>query len=123
MKPPPGAIIQASRWTAGRDVYDAEVERCSGPEIRLSTEWGHPLSLFSECSPRRWDAATECGCLTQVHSRSQKACTVALTDAIRADSRIPDWPREMEPHHLATFAEWQRRMDREIPDREWPRRG
>lgn len=55
------------------------------------------------------------GCLTEVRRWPQMpAQTCALTQAIRADRRIPMDPNDITLDHLKIFAEWQRRIDREL---------
>ena len=63
-----------------------------------------------------------CGCLTQVSDRASGyiAATAALTDAIRADEAVPSKPTELTLADLPVFADWQRRLDREIPGRRQP---
>jgi hypothetical protein len=55
-----------------------------------------------------------CGCLTQVKSGIRRAKTPALTKAIRADARIPEGPQWITVNDLPVFAEWQRRLDKEL---------
>lgn len=63
-----------------------------------------------------------CGCLTQIRKDRKtpqylpmfKAQTEELTAAIQADARIPEEDYEIKPEHLAVFAEWQRRLDKEL---------
>ncbi len=58
-----------------------------------------------------------CGCLTQIrdlpeyHAHSQE-----MTEAIRADERIPPVIGLITPEILPVFAEWQRKIDEELPD-------
>jgi hypothetical protein len=54
------------------------------------------------------------GCLTQVKNEEREAETDALTEAIRADARIPWDFRSITPNNLHVFAEWQRRLDKEL---------
>jgi hypothetical protein len=56
----------------------------------------------------------QCGCLTQVKDRISRAQTPALTKAIRADVRIPKGPQWITAKDLPVFAEWQRRLDKEL---------
>jgi hypothetical protein len=55
-----------------------------------------------------------CGCLTQVKDKVSRAQTPALTKAIRADARIPKGPQWITVKDLPVFAEWQRRLDKEL---------
>lgn len=55
------------------------------------------------------------GCLTQIRrNRTRRAATDALTSAIRDDERLPKESMDIHPEHLNVFAEWQRRLDREL---------
>ena len=64
----------------------------------------------------------DCGCLTQIRrGGSRTAWTQELTEAIAADSRIPSKAIDLKYLRgdklraaLQPFAEWQRRLDREI---------
>lgn len=55
-----------------------------------------------------------CGCLTQVSKGMADAATPELTRAIFTDGRIPMYPDEITLADLPVFAEWQRRLDREL---------
>jgi hypothetical protein len=55
-----------------------------------------------------------CGCLTEVKDGIRRAQTPALTKAIRADIRIPKGPQWLTAKDLPVFAEWQRRLDKEL---------
>lgn len=53
------------------------------------------------------------GCLVQIVHYNQSACTLELTEAIRADDRIPD-DYNITVADLPVFAEWQRHIDKTI---------
>lgn len=55
-----------------------------------------------------------CGCLTQIRGGQCVAETANLTEAIRADERIPMHYQSITPENLEVFAEWQRRIDKEL---------
>lgn len=55
-----------------------------------------------------------CGCLTQIRSGRYVAATDVLTVGIVSDERIPDSEADIDFDDLPVFAEWQRRIDREI---------
>lgn len=98
------------------DRYDQEIERVS----RGLSEGRNPLSfwtfgeqhspLFDGCSVDR----RSCFCLTAVRNIGVGAETRELSDAIRSDKRIPDDERLIRSEHLPVFAEWQRRLDKEL---------
>ena len=113
------------------DKYDKQIERILAYSGRsLEFEWMTGVGLFQYVTPtgdfcRRPDEL-ECGCLTLVHSQPDcVAWTDELTELIRADDRLPMNSSEMVHRWdqldlegrralLGVFAEWQRRLDREI---------
>lgn len=122
--------------TATRDKYDEAidwlVENADDDELLegygsvVERAWDGDLDqgwcLFQIVSPSglAWKA---CGCLTQIRrpENTLDACTPELTAAIRADERIPFDVCGMKKLRgddlraaLLPFAEWQRRLDREI---------
>lgn len=85
----------------------------------IQRAWKSPLgnrggSLFRFVSKSGFMEYNACGCLTQVASGIRDACTPELTEAIRADSRIPHDPNLITVDNLHVFAEWQRRIDKEL---------
>lgn len=57
------------------------------------------------------------GCLTMIRSQYHEYCNAPnekLTTAIRADTRLPTDVNEIRLHHLPIFAEWQRKLDKEL---------
>lgn len=60
------------------------------------------------------------GCLTTIRGGLSisgfylRACTDELDQAIRADERIPTTWNDVTPENLSVFAEWQRKIDREV---------
>jgi hypothetical protein len=112
-----------------KDKYDQYVETLrSIPDKEFSLRideyyWNHPHdveegSLFLYCSPGGCSGFydgnrnyTECGCLTQVKKGTYQAFTKELTDAIRADERIPSDPKDITKENLSVFAEWRRAID------------
>jgi len=54
------------------------------------------------------------GCPTMVRGGRYHAATPELTAAIRADDRLPDFSDVITPATLPVFAEWQRRLDKEL---------
>ncbi len=122
---------------ATRDKYDDAidwlVEHADDPSpeegVRnvVDFAWNYPgtdhgclfVTCLDDCS-----RVTCCGCLTQVHHNSTlfgKGIPSAIVAEICADDRIPNHIREIYNLRgeelrtaLAPFAEWQRRLDREI---------
>ena len=112
------------------DKYDEAIEYLVEWPEDLDEAWGLPDEapggfLFQFCEPDGNDDG-KIGCLTMVHRGFSEAFTSELTAAIRADNRLhcdidelytallstdsPDARRAI----LQPYAEWQRRMDREI---------
>ena len=117
------------------DIYDEAVAFLTENPDRIYDAWNDPCIseggiLFSHV--RKPGESTEgvgvCGCLTQIArgvsddrwSITYVAQTKELTDAIRADIRIPVSPSYIMVDNLQVFAEWQRRIDKEL-GRETPR--
>ncbi len=106
------------------DKYDEAVAYLTEHPDETRTAWRYPESHVAGCLFRY---ATEtggeysfvsddyCGCLTQIHCGDRFAVNDDVTEAIRSDQRIPnDVSNSMPRETLEVFAEWQRRLDREI---------
>lgn len=111
------------------DTYEQEVQRLADYSWnQLDEAWIKATPLFKFCN-EDGDIPDECGCLTQVRCGMRPAATPELTEAIRADERIPrnteqiyinGWNRKNRDERvelLRVFAEWQRRIDKEIRDK------
>ena len=95
--------------------------------VDISDVWGDPHEyldqgglLFLHCTPtgEGLHDGVWYGCLTQVkHGIANKAVSSELTDAIRADDRIPH-DIDIDVDDLDWAIEWQRKMDKM-----WPGRG
>lgn len=103
------------------DKYDDAVAYLTKYPIGILIAWhqdgpGSELFSFVTRSGLNGESANgdTCGCLTQVRNRTYVAYTDALTAAIRADDRIPKESHEITIEILPVFAEWQRRIDREL---------
>ncbi len=98
------------------DKYDEAVAYLTKHPRKIFDAWDLPDETPHGClfMPVRGDYSFCCGCLTEVASGLRRACTNELTEAIRADVRIPTNPREITPDDLPVFAEWQRRIDLEL---------
>jgi len=100
------------------DKYDVAVDYLTQHPEEISEAWGwpdtHPAGcLFSYCGDWEDD---DVGCLTMVRA-GLSAATEELTLAIRADARLPDDETKITVEHLPVFAEWQRRLDKELRGR------
>ena len=83
----------------------------STPHMRLAH------CLFQHCTPSgNLQSIGDCpvGCLTIVRSGSAPAWTNQLTESIMLDDRLPDNEIDICVEHLPVFAEWQRRLDKEL---------
>jgi hypothetical protein len=109
------------------DRYDKQIARLlAAPDFRAAVEeeWSSAKGLFAFVTPDRYTHTSEngvpYGCLTMIRQQYNgghyryEAYTDELTEAIRADDRLPRDVDEIEPRHLPVFAEWQRRIAREL---------
>lgn len=105
------------------DKYDKAIEHLNAHPDEILSAWGaaypdHPTGcLFQYASPSEeaeFQANRMCGCLTQVRGDDMNAWTPKLTAEIRADKRIPLDVDDVTVADLPVFAEWQRRLDREL---------
>ncbi len=112
------------------DRYDRDAAYLTDNPEKIKEAWQFPTSkkggsLFVKAA-RNIDQLTIgdswCGCLTQIRIGGPigyVAETLELTEAIHADTRLPDDVDAITIEHLPVFAEWQRRLDMEL-QREWP---
>lgn len=102
------------------DKYDKAIEYLTQNPDKIYINWmaslGEAWCLFQSTG----NDLNEYGCLTQIRSVGVLyiAPTPELTKAIRADERIPFSPsvgnQTITLAHLPIFAEWQRRLDKEL---------
>ena len=109
-----------------KDKYDEAVEYLTARPEEILETWTYPSSkqagcLFGFATPdpfvrafNKEQAGRLCGCLTEIKGRGQDAWTDELTAAIRGDERIPSHGAYITVEHLPIFAEWQRRIDKEL---------
>lgn len=101
-----------------KDKYDEAIEYLTEHPEEIYETWNSAISnselpgacLFRACSN---DSKKCYGCLIQVRYREYPAQTPELTAAILADKRIPP-ANEITVEDLPVFAEWQRRLDKEL---------
>ena len=117
------------RMTGGKDKsYEDAIEYLTAHPEEIHRAWAEPLnkrggSLFGFTSK---DGTSQhgplIGCLTAIRGKSNdlyvSQCSPEITEAIRADSRIPSWCGDITVESLPVFAEWQERLDREFQDKE-----
>lgn len=97
--------------------YDAQIKRLTENPENIYGEWVGGTGLFAYCGDKSLNPRI--GCLTMIRDGSLRvAATPELTEAIRADKRIPADATKIRPEHLPVFKEWQERIDAEgIPRR------
>lgn len=108
------------------DKYSEAVAYLTEHEDRIESTWFEPHlhrggCLFTFCTP---DGTRQprpdhrmCGCLTMIRGEwalENHAWTDELTEAILTDERLPKSGYDIRPEHLPVFAEWQRRLDKEL---------
>ena len=101
------------------DVYDEAVAHLTEHPDEIYESWGDYSGLggllFMDAARDDYDRNDMlCGCLTQIRCGIFRAQTNELTEAIRADERIPSNGGDITVEHLPLFAEWQRRIDAEL---------
>lgn len=112
------------------DRYDRAIAYFTKNPKRIAISWFssssrayfEPGYLFAYASKDPYNAGrnTDLGCLTMIRYDSSifKAETQALTDEIASDTRLPKDPDDITVENLHVFAEWQRRLDKEL-NRVW----
>jgi len=97
-----------------KDKYDEAVEYLTAHPGEIRDTWRYPFDSRAGCLFNY--AAPGCGCLTQIARMSSDGVPHRddLTEAIRADSRIPRRSIDITVESLPVFAEWQRRLDVEL---------
>ncbi len=110
------------------DKYDKAIDYLMRHPNEVKEAWScppeHPAGCLFEFACRRevLRGFNNYGCLTMIRRvaypsdvwQSSVAETPELTEAIQADNRLPMHVDEIQLHHLPVFAEWQRRLDREL---------
>lgn len=109
--------------TKAKDKYERAIEYLTEHPEEIYMSWGSAPVRGSKAevrgvlNQRCLFAATgpDCGCLTQVRTTdvdfAMRAPTLELTEAIRADRRIPSGEEDITVDDLPVFAEWQRKID------------
>lgn len=109
------------------DKYDAEIADLLALEHKeflriVHLRWKAGVGLFRMATANGMlTAADGCGCLTLIRADHDLSAMDmdgnplhAITAEIRADERIPKSPFKITKESLPAFAEWQRRLDKEI---------
>ena len=108
-----------------KDKYDKAIDYLRKHPERIHAAWSQPWwgagCLFQIAA--NGQTTHNAGCLTMIRPHKAEKEEVGkwiipghpdLTQAIRHDSRIPRTPREITIANLPVFAEWQRRLDKEL---------
>lgn len=112
------------------DKYDEQIERLMKTDNEVDRdqvveEWGDAIGLFQYAScdglMSMNGEGPYAGCLTMIRNvnlkvvMDSKGVNENLTSEIRSDERIPLSLRDIKTkEQLEVFAEWQRRLDKEI---------
>lgn len=101
------------------DKYDEAIEYLTTNPEEIENKWHNPSTmhgcLFQFATPTG-HAKGASGCLTLIR-RDHDLRVLGrpdLTEAIRNDTRIPILSGDIRVEHLPVFAEWQRRLDKEL---------
>jgi len=104
-----------------KDKYDVSISYLRKHPTHIVSAWEnwstHPagcLFQIAEANPEHSDLNV--GCLTEIRRLTKlKICgRPDLTEEIKIDDRIPTKAIEVSVEHLHVFAEWQRRLDKEL---------
>ena len=101
------------------DKYDVAIKYLTRRPNEISRAWNyitsHPAGCLFQYAGNEMDDC-HVGCLTMIRTAPGSYCaaTPELTKAIAADERIPLRSRDTKVEHLPVFAEWQRRLDKEL---------
>lgn len=96
-----------------KDKYDLAIEILeNGPATMIGKAWMDPERHEAGCL-FMW-ANKSAGCLTQIRKYNWYLDESPLVAEISKDERIPKSWDEITVKSLPVFAEWQRRLDREL---------
>lgn len=114
----------------GADKYDSAVAYLTKHPDKIKDTWADPYDREGGClftfvcpDPDNKDTRNNYGCLTQIRNvyLPYVAFTEELTEAIRADDRIPQNCGDILVDSLPVFAEWQRKIDQVRAEKGLPR--
>lgn len=94
------------------DKYDEQIACLTLNPARIVDAWALGDCLFQGASHD--GEVGPYGCLTMVRTGAWNAATPELTEQIRNDMRIPSNCFGITVESLPVFAEWQRRLDKEL---------
>ena len=98
------------------DKYDEAIAILTEDPDQIQSAWvnwdGHPAGCLFNIIPNGGV------CLTEARAMPEQLVGHPLEDEIVNDLRIPEDPNDiLVPSDLEVFAEWQRRLDKEYPNR------
>lgn len=108
------------------DKYDEAIEYLTKNPKEIFNAWMEPDKhvagcLFVFAAPEGEYGDGTAGCLTMIRKKesdfvigSDGKIDEDLTRQIRGDERLPDCSGNIEVDDLPVFAEWQRRLDKEL---------
>lgn len=100
-----------------KDKYDQAVKYLTTHPEKIYMQWIRGADLF-QFAHRMPQAPYACGCITMIKGGGYHAQTPEITAAIKDDPRIPEDVDDITPENLPVFAEWQRRLDRDLGGKE-----
>lgn len=96
-----------------KDKYDLAIEFLTANPEQIPDAWNIPWSHEAGCLFAYTNSSS--GCLTQIRGTPDYyGGTLAQAAEIAADERIPENSSKITVKSLPVFAEWQRRLDREL---------
>lgn len=114
-------IAIASPSALETDVYDREIAFLTEHPHQIAIHWINQSPLFQmACHPELMLGQHRFGCLSMIRDDDDMevnpyvAQTKELTREIKEDYRIPPSSSDITVEHLPIFAEWQRRLDKEL---------
>lgn len=112
------------------DKYDEQIQKLTSLDEKerrqnIRDDWLNGTGIFQFCTPEGKNTPynngylSEAGCLTMVHSwgyfvYDSEGVNSKLTEQIKLDPRFCDIGNVKTKDQLEVFAEWQRRLDKEI---------
>lgn len=105
------------------DKYDKQIEEIKSGHSTIKEDWYKAKGLFAfatDCKAELSSVEATVGCLVMIRNSSgivlaqDQELAKKLTNEILLDKRLPRLPEEIKEEHLPVFAEWQRRLDKEI---------
>jgi hypothetical protein len=97
---------------ANKDKYDLAIEILKKDPTMITEAWSNPEHHEAGCL-FMW-ACKSMGCLTLIRKYQEFSSQFPQVAEIAKDERIPTRPNQITIESLPVFAEWQRRLDKEL---------